>query len=197
MRRKPSLIVILIAVGGTYFLWWTLGPLFRPASKPPEPAPAMRPLPELTPGGPNGVDFSLRLGDLGIVSEYTYFTARALRGGEPAGFGVYIDRGGVRIASRGDESDRFLAALAEAYGVPAGRAVMWGNARFRMTVLSGDPARIRDEPLEMRLVFELLDRPERYAEFTMKVDVKEALVQFEEVDYRYRGPIIAALLGQK
>lgn len=116
-----------------------------------------------------------------------------------------IDLGGVRLSMHGGdvelvsvlgESDAFVRVLDEKYGskfLPGG---MKPRVSFRAVSLAGDPARLQDGRLEMKLFFNSDDET-RYAEFYLNIDADEGVVQFHEKDGHYRKAIVMALAKEE
>lgn len=119
--------------------------------------------------------------------------------------------GAVTLQSRGLESDRLLALMADYYDIPELSAIkpnLLSNAfarrndvlarswKFAHSIecfavgISSDPALVADEPIRMKLFFDQGVENGRYAEVFFDVDMPEGFATLNEKDQEYRADLI-------
>ena len=124
--------------------------------------------------------------------------------------------GPVTLRSRGHESDRLLALLADYYGITSSRNRRngWLSKRFqtRDTLLSSgwtfsqsidclavgiqsNPALVADLPVHMKLFFDDGMENGHYAEVFLDIDLPQGLCGLNEKDQEYRTELIHWLSG--
>jgi hypothetical protein len=170
-------------------------------------------LPEVLSSDDEGfADLSFRLVDLRKGDGVYHLVAKGQRRGRVVGFAATLTGdwdaqplertesnlywGGVTMVSLGQESDEFLRALAEIYGIPERPAHMCATTEFAAVGLAADPREVVHRPVKLKLFFEPRDRrahEQGYAEVYLNVDPTQAVVELHEKDPDYRRPLIAAL----
>ncbi|MEM6551416.1 MAG: hypothetical protein AAF750_04730 [Planctomycetota bacterium] len=207
--------------------------LFRPGpvSTPPEPPPPA----EVQPVGDDDdfidLDFVIRSSRV-LEDGSRRIEARGLWHGQPIAFGVILGRqwttseledagitlhgGQVELIRLGDESDRFLAMLAELYGIPAETPRMTDTLLLAAVSLEGDPERRARQPMKLKLFYEAEDDwadptisdpddmtpdivdddvedPLSYAEVYLNLSIRDHQITLAEKDPEYRAGLIRAL----
>ena len=167
----------------------------------------LRSLPELSVAKTDGfVDFAFKIVAVERFAQETQVLVRARRGSELVGFAALLTepwtassipgtdhtlwRGQVSIVSVGVESDAFLRALYDAYGVAGSAPRMTARVDFMAVSLSGDPHDLKREPLKLKLFFQGATGT---AEVFLNVDEGRSIVEFAEKDTEYRQAFLEAL----
>lgn len=103
------------------------------------------------------------------------------------------DRKGVAFRSTGEESNRFIRALADLYKVRAPVSAMKAQAFADAAVLSGDLTAMQSERIDIKVFFSA-DGPESdYAELYVNIDPMNHVLEIHEKDPEYRANVIKAL----
>lgn len=123
------------------------------------------------------------------------------------GEAFYSFWGPVTLRSRGNESDRLLALLAEYYGCPppSPQRSNWLGKLVQITDkllakgwklssqidclavgIQSDPALIAEEPVRLKLFFDDGERDGHYAEIFLNIDVPSGYCALNEKDEAYR-----------
>ena len=135
--------------------------------------------------------------------------ASGLHRGQPVGFEVLLGsnwRGGssdkelplviyqgtVTYRSLGAESDAFVQVLDDLYGTRAGVRTMAVETRFTGLSLEGNPGKLAEGPVKIKLFYESGDEKD-YVEFFTNVELGKRRIEFREKDPEYRPAIIRAL----
>jgi hypothetical protein len=167
----------------------------------------LRSLPELSLANTDGfVDLAFKIVAVERFAQETQVLVRARRGSELAGFAALLTepwtassipgvdltlrQGKVSIVSVGVESDAFLRALYDAYGVAGSTARMTARVDFMAVSLSGDPHDLKREPLKLKLFFE---GDTGTAEVFLNLDEGRSIVEFAEKDPEHRHALLKAL----
>jgi hypothetical protein len=103
-----------------------------------------------------------------------------------------LNQGLVTFHSIGEESDRFVAALARMYEVdPAGTA-MKHSVPFAALSMDGDPELPQSGPVLLKLFFQA-DAEEDCAEVYANIDLHDERLEIREKDSGYRMALVRAL----
>ncbi|MDB6061105.1 MAG: hypothetical protein JWM78_1208 [Verrucomicrobiaceae bacterium] len=145
-------------------------------------------------------DISLHINSINCDAGHHQCAVRAqgLYRGKPVGLEVVIgaqknNRRGVSYRSTGVESDALLAALSELYKSRAQTKAFHADAFADAELLQGDLARIKDEPIKIRVVFNA-DGPEaKYAELYTNIIPDRRVLEINEKDEAFRKQILEAL----
>jgi hypothetical protein len=101
-------------------------------------------------------------------------------------------QGVVLYRSNGLDSDAFIRVLDELYGTKVHPKSMGKEIRFTAISLEGDPRKLGNGPVKIKLFFE--SREERdYAELFTNIDVTHRRLEVREKDPEYRLQVIKAL----
>jgi len=97
---------------------------------------------------------------------------------------------GLEIHYSGKESDRFIKALSELYGItPASRFTREGRI-FTIFSLNENRVLLEKTPARFKVFF---NDPQLYAEFYINIDLKNNILEFNEKDTGFRQNIIEIL----
>ena len=102
-------------------------------------------------------------------------------------------RDSIRIRSIGAASDRFLAALAKLYEVPLVNPVMRREVVFTSFSLAGDPRKLREQYVQMKLFHDDAATFDEYCQLYFNVNLPRREVELREKDSDYRSSVIKAL----
>ncbi|MBI5432349.1 MAG: hypothetical protein HZA52_05935 [Planctomycetes bacterium] len=100
------------------------------------------------------------------------------------------------LSSVGAQSDAFVAALAEHFGLAPPDAPMLASIPVDALALADDPDRIVTQPVRFKLFFQPNGSEEGYAEVFLNVDAPAKRVEFNEKDTGYREPLLRALTSR-
>ena len=100
--------------------------------------------------------------------------------------------GTVKVQSVGAQSDQLLTAIDQVYGTGLHPKGMSRATNFTAITLGGNPSRLMDGPVKIKLFFESGDES-RYAELYLNIDLRATRLELAEKDPDYRGPIVRAL----
>ena len=100
--------------------------------------------------------------------------------------------GTVKIRSLGEQSDHLLTAIDQVYGTALHPHSMSRQTEFTAITLGGNPTRLIDGPVKIKLFFES-DDESRYAELYLNIDVGATRLELAEKDPDYRRAIVRAL----
>lgn len=160
------------------------------------------------------VDCVFKIYDLEREQDHFTFRLEATYDGEPVGCAVRMIRGiqaslndkaeliservyanGVTIKRSGDESDRFLMALAKLYGFHSLPLRMCDAEGFTAIALHQHVIDIEREPVKLKLFGRDGDGDEEdeYNESFFNVDLVNGFVFWNEKDQEYRVPFIEGL----
>ena len=124
--------------------------------------------------------------------------ARGAHRGNTVGLEVVVgaldgERKGVAFRSTGEESNRFIRALADLYKVRAPVSVMKAQIFADAAVLRGDLTAMQAERIDIKIFFSA-DGPESdYAELYVNIDPMNHVLEMHEKDPEYRANVIKAL----
>jgi hypothetical protein len=124
--------------------------------------------------------------------------ARGVHHGESVGLEVVVGaidgrRRGISYRSIGEESNRFLRALAELYKAHARMPAMKASTFADAVVLSGNLSTMQSQRVDIKVFF-YADGPEsKYAELYTNVDPVRGVLEIHEKDPDYRENVIKAL----
>ncbi len=164
---------------------------------------AAQQLPEIYRPDPNEkdpwADIALRIESLTCrtQSECTV-RARGAHHGESVGLEVVVGaidgrRRGISYRSIGEESNRFIRALAELYKVRDRTSAMKASTFADAVVLSGNLSTMQSQRIDIKVFF-YADGPEsKYAELYTNIDPVRGILQVHEKDPDYRENVIKAL----
>lgn len=105
-----------------------------------------------------------------------------------------ISRGTVSYRRVGPQSDAFLQALDEVYGVKLSPKSMAAETSFAAAALQGDPQDLTRGPVRIKLFYEG-DAEDRYAELITNIDLAAGRLEVREKDEDYRRAVVRALQG--
>jgi hypothetical protein len=112
---------------------------------------------------------------------------------EHSGIHPPLALGKARIRSVGADSDRFVAFLAQRYGLSAPANGMVQAVDASIAALEGDPAHPMNARANIKFFFYDSGPDDRYAEVYINVDPKGRMLEFHEKDPEYRKPLLLAL----
>jgi hypothetical protein len=108
--------------------------------------------------------------------------------------GVFAYSAALALVNAQPLHESFLATLAELYELPAPRGGMANFTEVSAITLQGDPERVLDERVTLKLLFGAHDDSTiPYAELYLTIDVPERLVELKEKDPEWRGAILDGL----
>jgi hypothetical protein len=111
------------------------------------------------------------------------------------GGGITLICGRAVLCSVGARSDAFMRALAGLYGIDEPGASMLTAVEVEAVALGGDPQRLEDGPVRIKLFFNSKGDVSDafYAEVFLNLDVASGRLGFNEKDHDYRRPLLGAL----
>ena len=108
--------------------------------------------------------------------------------------GVFAYSGAIALVNAQPLHERFLRSLAALYELPAPRRAMANFTEVSAISLQGDPERVLDEPVTLKLIFGAHDdSPIPYAELYLSIDVVERRILLKEKDPEWREAILEGL----
>jgi hypothetical protein len=108
------------------------------------------------------------------------------------GVPVVVNRGAVDLRAIPRESDAFIRVLDAIYETKMKPIGMKASTRFAGISLEGNPARLKDGPVKLKLFFES-GRQDRYAEVFLNIELAKGRLYLREKDPEYRKAMVAAL----
>lgn len=112
------------------------------------------------------------------------------------GHELELPRCELQMASTGEESDRFVAAVAAVYGLAAEAGRMRGELWFDAVCLAGDPNRPQLGPVELVLMYAGADARRGQAfQWYLRIDVAEGEAGFVDHAPESHEALVAALSG--
>jgi hypothetical protein len=107
-------------------------------------------------------------------------------------------RGIVRLQRSGTDSDALVQSLDALYDVGTGVSRMASEVTFTAISLEGNPGRLQEGRLKLKLFYEPEsatedEAGERYAEVYLNIDLSASRLELAEKDQDYRLPLLQAL----
>lgn len=140
-------------------------------------------------------DFVFSMTEKEVNNQFVRLKAEGLYNSSKVGFIIAIDRRDARfvtVESMGQQSDRFLLALSQFYQIGAEAPVMNKQTRFLAFALEGSLARVKQDPVKLKLFYEDEHDDEAYAEFYLNFDYKHNRVELMEKDPEYRSQVFGS-----
>jgi hypothetical protein len=103
------------------------------------------------------------------------------------------ERKGVAFRSTGEESNRFIRALADLYNVRAPVSAMKVQTFADAAVLGGDLSAMQSQRIDIKVFFSADGPDADYAELYTNIDPVNHMLEIHEKDPEYRANVIKAL----
>jgi hypothetical protein len=108
---------------------------------------------------------------------------------------IVVRKGVVTYRATGTNSDAYVQVLDELYGTKLNPKGMAPSTKFTGLSLEGDPSKLEEQEVKIKLFFES-DKHEEYAEVYTNIHVAARKLEFAEKDPGYRVALVKALTAK-
>ena len=108
---------------------------------------------------------------------------------------IVVRKGMVTYKGMGTNSDAFVQVLDQVYRTKLGPKGMAASTKFTGLSLQGDPSKLEEGEVKIKLFFES-NKQDEYAEVFTNIDVAAKKLEFSEKDPEYRVALVKALTAK-